>query len=48
MQTGTERVQNGYKMNIELIPNGYGTDQKKEKAFSRIQTVREHVAQNMC
>ena len=42
-----ERVQNGYSMDIEWIRNGNGS-QKRKKAFSRTQTIRERVLQNAC
>ena len=45
---GTERVQNGYRMDIERISNGCGTvtDQKKGKKRSGTQTTRERILQN--
>lgn len=53
MQSSYENVngtgagtQKGYRTNIEQIRNVNGS-QKMKKAFSRMQTVREHVLQNM-
>ena len=45
-RTRTERVKNGYRMDIEQIRNGNGSE--KGKKHSGMQTIRECVLQNTC